>query len=72
MCRSHDPKRIYQRRMALGLSMRGLADRAGVALGTISRAENGHELWAGTLGRIAKGLGCAVVDLMHPDAEGAE
>lgn len=52
--------------------MRDLADKAGVALGTVSRAENGYELWADTLGRIADGLGCDVADLMPSEEQVAK
>lgn len=53
--------------MEAGLSQEQLAARSGVALGTVSRAESGHEVRPGTLHRIAKGLGCEVTELM-PDA----
>ena len=56
-------------RMKRGLSMRGLAQLAGVSPGTISNAEAGREIWADTLHRIARGLNCHVTDLMAPEGE---
>lgn len=57
--------------MTVGLSMQELANRAGVAIGTISRAESGHDVWPETLHRIAGGLGCAVTELMAPEGSDA-
>lgn len=50
------PKQIKMARYALGLTVRELAERAQIQPNTISRIENGHQAFAGTLEKITKVL----------------
>lgn len=69
--RSHDSDRLYRRRLAAGLTMPELAERAGVGLGTVSRAESGLNVRVPTLRAIAAALNCEISDLMPAETEPA-
>lgn len=63
---------VRRLRKQQGLSLAALAKRAGVAKGTVLRADHGEDVQLGSLRRIAEGLGVEVVDLMReeePDIE---
>lgn len=61
----HDPDRLRYRRVAAGLSFRGLAGKSGVASGHISDLERGlHSARATTLAALARALDCKITDLM--------
>jgi DNA-binding XRE family transcriptional regulator len=65
-----DPALLKRRRFAAGLTVRALARRANVAIGTISMLENGKRApGVVTLAAVAHGLGCEITDLM-PDEHG--
>lgn len=57
---------IRDRRRRLGLSQMKLAQRAGLALGTVSLAERGL-LTARTARKLARVLRCQVSDLLAPE-----
>jgi transcriptional regulator with XRE-family HTH domain len=62
---THDPERIWRKRIEAGLTMPQLAERAGVGLGTVSRAEMaGKAVNVVTLRRLAEGLNCEISELM--------
>ena len=50
------PKQVKMARYALGWTVRELAEKAGVQPGTISRIENGHSAFIGTVEKITKTL----------------
>ncbi|MEK6712309.1 MAG: helix-turn-helix transcriptional regulator [Nitrospinota bacterium] len=57
---------IRERREALGLSLRTLAERAGVDFAAIDKIERGErDPRVSTLAAIAKGLGVRVTDLFR-------
>ncbi|MBI4199740.1 MAG: helix-turn-helix transcriptional regulator [Chloroflexi bacterium] len=57
---------IRERREALGLSLRALADRAGVDFAAIDKIERGErDPRLSSLAAIAKGLGVEVADLFR-------
>jgi transcriptional regulator with XRE-family HTH domain len=64
---THDPRRLRRRRITAGLSIRELAAKAQVSVGSISMLENGKQS-AGVkmLADLANALGCEIADLM-PD-----
>ena len=58
-------------RLARGFSQTGLARRAGVPQGTLSRIEGGHQVPStGTLGRLAAALGAPVDELLQAAEQG--
>ena len=59
-------------REAAGLSQQTLATRAGIALRTLVRVEQGEDTKVGTLIAIANALGTTAADLLTPSPEGAE
>jgi transcriptional regulator with XRE-family HTH domain len=59
-------RRISEHRELLGLSLRGLATRAGVSSGFLSQLENGHARASiGSLRKLAVALGVSVADLLE-------
>jgi transcriptional regulator with XRE-family HTH domain len=57
------------------LTQQELADKAGVALATVTRIETGYAARIDTIRKLAKALGCHPRDLAQPagaDAEGNE
>lgn len=66
------PVHLYDRRIDAGLTTHELAEKTGVAVGTINRAENGGGVQVGTIHRLAKGLGCEVSDLTADSAAPTE
>ena len=65
----HDGKRLRRRRTAKGLTIPQLAERAGLAVGTISNAENGRDVRVTSLRAIAGALDCEIADLMPAETE---
>ena len=59
---------IRQRRSALGLGLRELARKCGVAPSSVFNAEHGIAMTMRTVQRVAEGLGCTVADLMTEPA----
>jgi transcriptional regulator with XRE-family HTH domain len=68
---AHDPRRLRRRRRLAGLTVRELAAKAQVSVGSISMLENGKQS-AGVkmLADLANALGCEIADLM-PDENAA-
>lgn len=66
---SHDPDRLFRKRQAAGLTMPQLAERAGVALGTVSHAESGQNVSIKTLHLLAQALECEVTELLPAEPE---
>lgn len=65
---SHEPRRLRYRRRAAGLTLEGLAARAGSSKGHLSQLENGMVgASPPLLGRLAEVLGCEISDLMPPE-----
>ena len=62
--RRNVPVRLYLKRAEAGLTIPQLAEKTGVAVGTISRAENGGGVRVDTIQRLAEGLGCEIEDLL--------
>jgi transcriptional regulator with XRE-family HTH domain len=56
---------IKRLREAAGLSQTGLARRAGIDQGGLSKIEKGRNLTLETLRDLARALGCSVVDLLE-------
>ena len=68
---AQSPERVFRKRVEAGLQQNELARMAGITSATMSRIETGFSsAKPAVLVRIAKALGCEVVDLM-PD-ESAE
>lgn len=65
-------KTFYQARIKAGLTVRELAEKAGVGSRTINRIESGEVEVPrfGTVRRIAPVVGEEPWDLMHPDGDG--
>lgn len=61
--------RVLRERISRGLSMRALAAKGdGLGIGTISRAECGHEVWLSSAAAIASALGIPLTTLIaEPD-----
>jgi hypothetical protein len=59
---------IRQRRTALGLGLRELSRKCGLAPSTVFNAEHGIALTMRTLQRLAEGLGCTMTGLMTEPA----
>ena len=55
---------LRARREGAGLTMRELAKRAKVSLGTVNRVENGAETWPTTAAKLAAVVGATPADLM--------
>lgn len=66
---SIDGPRLRYRRLAAGLTVEGLAQRADCSKGYISLLENGHRTnpEALTLAALARALDCQITDLMPPE-----
>jgi transcriptional regulator with XRE-family HTH domain len=63
-----DPARLRRRRFAAKMTVRDLAARANVSIGSISMMENGHMAPRVTmLASLADALNCSVEDLMPPE-----
>lgn len=60
--------RLRRSRLAAGLSIRQLADKAGVDKGTLVKLEKGHTSTYRTLVRVCDALGVSVVHLLQPEA----
>ncbi len=61
--------RLQRTRVNAGLSIRELADRAGVNKDTIVKLERGHTPSYRTLCRVCDGLGVTVVQLLKPELD---
>ena len=61
--------RLQRTRQSLGLSIRDLADKAGVNKDTIVKLEKGNTPSYRTLCRVCDGLGVSVVQLLKPEAD---
>jgi transcriptional regulator with XRE-family HTH domain len=69
---NEDPREFRRRRVAAGLSVTELADRAGVSKSHLSDVENSRAGFSPkNLKAIADILGCEVHDLLFPDPEDA-
>ena len=55
---------IRARRESAGLSQQALATRAGIAIRTLARIEQGEDMRLGTLTQIAQALDVPVADLL--------
>ncbi len=67
--------RIRERRLACGMSQEALAEKAGISLNTVSRAEGGlTEMYVETFWKLAQALGVDAGDLLfqpgQPDRNG--
>jgi hypothetical protein len=56
---------LLRERKRQGLSRQKLYERSGVAPRTQQLAEEGHKVRAKTVIKLARGLGCDPIDLMH-------
>jgi transcriptional regulator with XRE-family HTH domain len=52
-----------------GLTQRELAEKAGVSVGTVLRAEAGGPMRVNNIAKLARALGISVHDLRHVDPE---
>ena len=69
---AQDPARLLWRRRAAGLSVRDLAEKAQVAVGTVSSLERGmYSAEAATLAKLAAALGCKITDIMPDEPNGS-
>jgi len=69
---THDPRRLKYRRVAAGLSVTDLADKAGYSKAHISMLEDGqHGASPECLRELARALRCEIADLMAAEPSGA-
>ena len=62
---TQDPRKLRRRRIAAGLTIRQLSQKAQVGIGSISDLEHGKQsARPGMLAALAKALGCEISDLM--------
>ena len=61
-----NPDELYRRRLAEGLSLPELAEKAGVCAFTIYRVAAGFPVRLGTLRKVARALRCDPLDLLPP------
>jgi transcriptional regulator with XRE-family HTH domain len=57
---------VSRRRMQLGLSLRGVADKGGLSVAGANRAEKHGNVTLLVLERVAVGLDCTAADLLTP------
>lgn len=62
-------RRIKEARIRAGLTQQTLAERAGLALRTLTRIENGEDIKLSTLSAIARVLGVPRAELLDGDEE---
>jgi transcriptional regulator with XRE-family HTH domain len=62
-------QRVRRLRRQQGLSVRELAERAGINKDTVVKMEKGHTPTYSTLGRVCDALGVSVVHLLRPEAD---
>ncbi len=67
-----DGAKVRRARERQGLTVRALAEKAGVAKGTTLRAEHGANVFPTTARKLAQGLGVEVADLMGEEPDGEE
>lgn len=65
------PEACRAARALLGLTVRELGERSGIAFETISKFENGREMRESNKARIAEVLEAAGVEILNGDAPGA-